>query len=331
VHRFSAILRSALPLDVPRCGTLRHDAGPAPTYTTPMRCHDGVRELAFAVLLGWLAVGCASSTAAEEPAVFGGEGASLKIRGETPLPTGPDAQGPIGACGRVVPPSDVALLDDFEDNDDRVFKGYQREGWWFSIGDESGGTIVPEKGKFHPEALPATESTSDNHYAIHLAASGFKDWGAVWGSTLSWTDDGIRCPWNGGHFEALRFRAKGSGTVNVRLAMPDTQAKEFGGQCSDRCYDFHGKRVSLTDTWTEYVVRFDRLQQGGWGKEVRFDPRTLLGVQFSIDGSSPPVDFWLDDIEFLPKGSLAAANTPPPASTPPASAPTPAHGAGASR
>jgi hypothetical protein len=257
--------------------------------------------------LGVVALGCAGSRSAEEPAVFGGEGAALKIRGETPLPTGPDAQGPVGSCGRVVPASDAALLDDFEDGDDRVFKGYQREGWWFTSGDDSGGTIAPEKGKFRPEALPAADGTSDNRYAGHFVASGFKDWGAVWGSTLSWVDEGIRCPWNGARFEALRFRAKGSGTVNVRLIMPETQAKEFGGSCDGRCYDFHGKRVTLSDGWTEYVVRFDRLQQGGWGKEVRFDPRTLLGVGFAIDGNSPPVDFWIDDIEFMPKAEPGKA------------------------
>jgi hypothetical protein len=253
---------------------------------------------------------CASSRAPAEPAVFGGEGAALKIRGETPLPTGPDASGPVAACGRVVPPSDVGLLDDFEDGDDRVFKGFQREGWWFSAADETGGTILPEKGKFKPEALPAAEATADNHYAGHFAASGFKDWGAVWGSTLSFTDDGIRCPWNGSRFEALRFRAKGTGTVMVRFAMPETLAKEFGGQCESRCYDFHARKLTLTDAWTEYVVRFDRLQQGGWGKEVRFDPRTLLGLQFAIDGNTPPVDFWVDDLELLPKGT-AHESTPP--------------------
>jgi hypothetical protein len=269
-----------------------------------MQSYAAVAPLALSLSL---VAACASSRAPADPAVFGGEGASLKIRGETPLPTGTDAQGPVAACGRVVPPSDVGLLDDFEDDDDRVFKGFQREGWWFSAADDSGGTILPAKGKFKPEALPANEATGDNRYAAHFAASGFKDWGAVWGSTLSFADEGIRCPWNGSRFEALRFRAKGNGTVTVRFAMPETLAKEFGGQCDDRCYDFHARKITLSDAWTEYVVRFDRLQQGGWGREVRFDPRTLLGVQFAIDGSSPPVDFWVDDLELLPKGSLGAA------------------------
>jgi hypothetical protein len=279
-----------------------------------MAGHVDVRA-GFVLLLAALAGGCTAHAAAEEPAVFGGEGASLKIRGETPLPTGPDAQAPLAACGRVVPASEVALLDDFEDNDSRVFKGYQREGWWFSTADDSAGSLVPEKGKFQPEALPAAEATGDNHYAGHFAASGFKDWGAVWGNTLSWTDAGIRCPLNGSHFEALRFRARGDGTVNVRFAMPETQAREFGGQCTDRCYDFHAKRVTLTEQWTEYVVRFDRLQQGGWGREVRFNPGSITGLMFSVDGNSPPVDFWVDDIEFVPKGESAPAARAAPAAT----------------
>jgi hypothetical protein len=268
-----------------------------------MQGHAALAPLALSLSL---VAACASSRAPAEPAVFGGEGASLKIRGETPLPAGPDAQGPVAACGRVVPPSDVGLLDDFEDNDDRVFKGFQREGWWYSAADDSGGTILPEKGKFRPEALPTAELSGDNRYAAHFAASGFKDWGAVWGSTLSFADEGIRCPWNASRFEALRFRARGNGTVSVRFAMPETLAKEFGGQCESRCYDFHARKITLSDAWTEYVVRFDRLQQGGWGQEVRFDPRTLLGLQFAIDGGSPPVDFWVDDLELLPKGSAGS-------------------------
>jgi hypothetical protein len=283
-----------------------------------MRRYADVR--AFVLILGSFLTGCASTSASQEPAVFGGEGASLKIRGETPLPTGPDAEGPVGACGRAVPPSDVALFDDFEDDDGRIFKGYQREGWWFATSDESGGKLAPEQGKFKPEALPAAEATSENHYAGHFAASGFKDWGAVWGSTVTWVESGVRCPWNAARFAGLRFRAKGSGTINVRFAMPQTQAKEYGGQCESRCYDYHSKRVTLTDGWSEYVVRFDRLQQGGWGEEVRFDPRTLLGVQFSIDGNSPPVDFWLDDIEFVPKGELGKAEAAPASAAPPAAA-----------
>jgi hypothetical protein len=252
-------------------------------------------------------VGCVASSGESSPPVFGGEGANLKIRGEAPLPEAPKGVAPTGPCaGRVVPAGDVALLDDFEDHDTKVFKAFQREGWWYVAADETQGTVHPPRGTFSADPLPAGEGSTDNAYAAHFSAEGFKDWGAVWGTTLSWSNEGIRCPYNASGFEALRFRAKGKGSVTVKVAIPETQPKDDGGACESKCYDFHGKLIDLKSEWSEYVVRFDRLQQGGWGTEARFNPATLTNVSFHSDSKSMPVDFWVDDIEFVPKGAPQA-------------------------
>lgn len=265
------------------------------------------------VLASCACVACASSApppgAAEAPPVFGGEGASLEHRREIPL--GDSDEEPTGPCGRAAPPGDVALLDDFEDEDARLFKAYQREGWWFVAVDDTAGTVMPEKGKFHTERLPAEEASTENQVAAHFAASGFGEWGAVWGTSLSWVADGIRCPLNASAFAGVRFRAKGSGTIQVRIGMPDTIAKEHGGRCELRCYDFHTKLVRLTPEWSEHVVRFDRLQQGGWGTEVRFDPASLSALHFAADSKQLPVDFWVDDIAFVPREDTATPAPPP--------------------
>ena len=72
--------------------------------------------------------------------------------------------------------------------------------------------------------------------------------------------------------------------------MPETIATEYGGSCTEKCYD-----------WQVREVRFDRLQQGGWGKSVRFDPTRLLSLEFRAAPDKMPVEVWLDDFEWIPR------------------------------
>jgi hypothetical protein len=151
--------------------------------------------------------------------------------------------------------------------------------------------------------LPAAEATRENRYAAHLIASGQKDWGAAWGTNLFWVGRGLRCPVNLSGFAGMRFRAKGPGTIRLVLAVPEVQAKEYGGVCTERCYDAHGKTFFLGDRWETYVMRWDRVQQEGWGAEARFTPARLVQLLFKVTPKSLPIDFWVDDVELIPKGA----------------------------
>lgn len=250
-------------------------------------------------VLGFCGVACVG-TEAERPAVFGGEGAVVSAPAEQPLPAA-SASGPSGPCAEPKPPGDVALLDDFEDNDNKVFKAFQREGWWFSATDPTAGATLTPAGEFRPEALPEAEAKPDNRFAAHMTASGQKEWGATWGSTLRWVDQGVRCPYNASGFSGIKFRAKGKGTVRLVLGQPATMPSESGGVCTEKCYDTHGKVIFLTDEWVEHVVPWDRVQQEGWGTDARFDPAYLIQVGFKVDVKHLPLDFWLDDLEFVAK------------------------------
>jgi hypothetical protein len=126
----------------------------------------------FPLVLGLSSFACVG-TEAERPAVFGGEGAVVETPAEQPLPAA-SAPALSGPCAAARPPGDVALLDDFEDNDNKVFKAFQREGWWFSATDPTAGATLVPAGEFRPEALPETEAKPDNRYAAHLAANGQK-------------------------------------------------------------------------------------------------------------------------------------------------------------
>lgn len=247
-----------------------------------------------------LVSGCGKAEGSSGPPVFGGLGASVATPAELPLPPENEgAQTEAGPCAAGSPPSDATLLDDFEDGDGKLFKAFHREGWWYTASDKTEGSTALPEGNFVAERLPEAEATRDNLYAAHLRAEGQRDWGVSWGTTLRWVNEGIRCALNASRFAGVKFRAKGPATVRVRLGTPATLPKEGGGVCEKQCYDSHGKLFTFTAEWQEYVVPFDRVQQGGWGTEARFDPSRLLDLSFSVEPKHLPADFWIDEIQFF--------------------------------
>jgi hypothetical protein len=262
--------------------------------------------LALPVLL--LASGC-SKQGAQEPGLFGGKGAQVGSLDEKPLPEGAGRPDALGPCGKVSPASDASLVDDFEDGDGRIFKAFERDGFWFGASDKTEGSSMSPTGTFAAEKLPEAEVTKDNHYGAHLVASGQTNWGVVWGSALNWTRKGIKCPLNISAFAGLRFRAKGPGRIRVSVAVPEITPKDGGGTCTDGCYDAHGKHFDLTPAWESYEMRWDKVQQGGWGTEARFTPERVVNLGINVDVKSLPIDFWVDDVELIaktPAGTTAA-------------------------
>lgn len=277
------------------------------------------------ILMGAVAVvaGCttgAKETSSAPPPIFGGTGAAVRQQpDEMPLPAENAAKkldGPCAAASRAV---NVPLVDDFEDGDSHMFQAFQRDGYWWSGADATAGaSVYPPIGKFAPDRLPPSEATRGNLFAAHLKAAGQRDWGATWGVGLQWSSKGIKCPIDVAAFGGLKFRAKGPGTVRVTFAMPETQATEHGGSCTTGCYDFHGTRVFLEDHWADYVVPFDKLQQGGWGAQAPFDPTRVLGLSFAVQSKDLPIDFWVDDLAFVTAqdaAALAAAERAQPTTT----------------
>lgn len=241
------------------------------------------------------------------PELFGGQGAKVGSTDEKPLPEGAGDPAALGPCGKASPPSDASLIDDFEDGDGHVFKAFERDGFWFGASDKTEGSSQSPSGTFMAEKLPDAEASKDNRYAAHLVASGQKDWGVVWGTALNWTHQGLKCPLNANAFAGIRFRAKGPGRIRVTVAVPEVTPKDGGGTCKDRCYDAHAKYFDLGPGWDNYEARWEKLQQGGWGTEARFTPERIVNLGFNVDVKSLPIDFWVDDVELIPKTPEAAA------------------------
>lgn len=244
-------------------------------------------------------LGCSVKEGARDGVVFGGKGAQLK---ELPLPAA-SAGRASGPCAQAAPVSETLLIDDFEDGDAKPFKGFEREAWWFTASDHTPGSSVSSDGKFTPSPLPTTEANRDNTLAAHIVAAGQTEWGAMFGTSLRWAKAGLKCPLNAAAFRGVKFRAKGPGSLTVKIDVPGTTPTDYGGECTTGCYDAPAKLVRLSEHWDEYFVTWDRLQQGGWGNEVRFDPARVLGVNFTLAVNMLPADFWLDDVAFVSKAS----------------------------
>jgi len=249
-------------------------------------------------------VACEPKQAATPGPVFGGEAHAADAR---PLPSNMNESILNGPCSPAAPAGETLLIDDFEDGDNRPFKEFQREGYWYSASDTTPGEMSPKPNTFAAEPLPDAESTPQNRLAAHLVASGYSDWGVVWGTSLRWVDAGVKCPFNGSKFAGVKFRAKGTGRVRVNFGIPETIPKEYDGVSVERCYDTHSRVVLLTPEWETYEVPWAELQQWGWGTQARFDATRILSLQFAVDGKNLPVDLWIDDITFLPTSDAASS------------------------
>jgi len=68
-------------------------------------------------------------------------------------------------------------------------------------------------------------------------------------------------------------------------------------------YDYHGNKITVSDEWKLYEIKFDELKQEGWGKSVSFDLSSINKIQFET--ALRKVDeagyIEIDDISFIKK------------------------------
>jgi hypothetical protein len=260
-------------------------------------------------------------------------GASADAAGGTtqePSPTGGGGGNEGGAgnavlnCtaeGEVTDPT--ALIDDFEDVNANLPTSIGYTGGWWVYGDGSGGSIVPPADSPPtPERILGGRCESD--YALHVTAQGFTDWGAGLSATFLYADR--EQPFDVRRFRGVRFwaRAGQSNTSQVRVQFQDAQTHPAGELCAtseatqDQCYDAFGIGLpTLSTEWRLFEIDFSTTFQRGFGLQVeKLDLEHVFDVEFVFDANAI-VDFWVDDLYFLP-GRVTA---PPDAGAPDAGAP----------
>jgi len=81
-----------------------------------------------------------------------------------------------------------------------------------------------------------------------------------------------------GKFSAIRFRARGSG--NLALKVRQTTVWDWA---------FHGAPVKVGSDWTEITIRFAGLTQPDWGSQKPFEPGKVAAIGIEVSSKySPP-------------------------------------------
>ncbi len=197
------------------------------------------------------------------------------------------------------------MVDDLEDGDDAIITTDERSGDWYTFNDATSGEQSPDPdGNFSPEE-GGPEGSS---YAVHTTGNGWTEWGAGLGLDLNGADpadpDASKGVFDVSGFEGMAFWAKGDATLWVMLATYDVIAEDEGGGCvagsgdGEACDNAHGKSVSLTGEWGQYLIKFEDLaQEEGWGQQIDFDPANLTSLMFQT-GPGETFDYWIDEIGF---------------------------------
>ena len=234
--------------------------------------------------------GSASSTAGQ-----GGSAGSSAGRG------GSAGSATVVSCPSV-PQGQLALLDDFEDGNSAFAAEPGRTGIWFTIHDESPGSITPNGA-----VVGVAGGANGSERAAHVVASGYLEWGAGLSSSLTQSVSGEQCPYNASAFAGLRFYARGSGKTRFSVQIPETVSREFGGSCDPDqgmvCFDQHGKYLTLTDDWQLFELPWDELKQRTFGTRATLRPEAIMGVQFALEKDALPAELWVDEIGFWDAGA----------------------------
>lgn len=210
--------------------------------------------------------GAAHSGGASGSAGAGGIVDAVPLAGKSGSPGGGSGGGEADDPCLNTPPGKLALIDDFDDGDAQAAFEPDREAYWFTIVDDTEGTLEPA-GEFLP-----VDGGYRGSKAAHLSASGFSDWGAGLSANIS-HKTAVRCPFNASGFAGLSFVARGEGRIRVQVGMPEVIDQEFGGKCDEKggevCYDHHGIFITLREEFTRYELPWSMLTQRGFGKADR--------------------------------------------------------------
>jgi len=202
------------------------------------------------------------------------------------------------------------LIDDMEANNGLILATKGRSGAWFTYNDGTAtGTQTPTAGgPFLPSMIQPPRGSSN--YAARTWGSGFTTWGAGMGFNVNDPPSGPnkdqRSTYDASGYAGFVFWARigsadAGAATSVRFNVPSKDTDPAGGVCSpvSACSDYFGVTLSLSDTWTMYVIEFTDMHQEGWGQPVAsFDASTMYGCEFKVD-QNKTFDVWIDDIAFL--------------------------------
>jgi hypothetical protein len=192
------------------------------------------------------------------------------------------------------------LLDDFEDGDSRNRYGaWLGDGWWW-ISAAPAVQLQPTGIIQFPARSLVVESSGNTSLHFSAAFTGT--------STSEWAEAGVHlgsAPYDLTGLTSIRFRAKGNGTLTVRLVTDGADA----GQNIEAS-------TPLDGTWRDCELPISAFQLPAWsgssvdsaGRLTKLRRCTGLAWAFIADA-----DLWLDDVRLIgaSPSALWGAHTPP--------------------
>jgi hypothetical protein len=196
-------------------------------------------------------------------------------------------------CPKLVrAPGASPSLDDFEDGNARLLVAEDRGGTWGVQGAPSA-RVTPRPGTLaFPVPIPKGRGTS--RYGLHLSGERMTQ-GSV-GLSVNLAPG--RC-YDASAYAGVEFYARGTGRIYFGITQIDVMERRWGGLCTKDCYDAHRKPVDLGPEFSLFRVRWEELEQVGYGAPVRFDPARIFHVDFGVEPADTPFDFWIDDVRFI--------------------------------
>lgn len=171
------------------------------------------------------------------------------------------------------------VVDDFEDGDNENFL----DNYWYTYNDSSNGgksiitTPVDEMGYM----LPGLANNGSNyamvvHYTLDRGDYEYDPY-VGWGTEVIRDSENAR-------FGGITYWYIG-GAHEVHIETSDVKD-----------YDVHLAKVKASRVWTQAVIRFKDLAQGGWGKEVPFDAAKIRAISFQAKGDGIVDSVIIDNI-----------------------------------
>lgn len=183
------------------------------------------------------------------------------------------------------------LLEDFEDGDSRHRYGAWTGGGWWWIACDSTVTLSPSGIGMVPSKAVVADSAGGR--SLHLSAR-FSDSG-----TTDWAEAGVHVDTGAADLSALRavrFRARGSGLLTVRLIGSEGLARQNLEAL-----------VALAPDWQTYEVAVSAFQLPAWGGATvdsagrRDKLRHCTGLAWALGSDG---EFWLDDVALIGPSAL---------------------------
>jgi len=200
---------------------------------------------------------------------------------------------PLRGPAEFPPVSPEAVIDDFDDGDMWLTRIAGRTGSWVGYATPGSATVFGEASNV---------CVAHGAYSGHLTANDLNNYGANWNGVFI-DPFALATPFDARAYSGFSFWvATGDNAVQpleLPIGVMTTDTSAGGGVCvAGGCGDYYAtrQRITLTHTWTRWMVKFSDLAQKGTG--VPQVPLRLTNLVSIMIWPERTYDIWIDDVRF---------------------------------